>query len=327
MRGVGVLAILLLIAGCKENIDFYFDKDGSADPSTSTDQSTGTDQSSASLYQIIVSPSSVSSYLPQQLTATAKYSDGSEREVTDSVTWQSSLTSIVDVNTSGLSSPLTVGTSQVTASLEGVTSDVVRYDVTDSFVCGHVVGVSVGTGANGGVNDVDTSNAAGSCIKVASDNLDNWFTASPSTSFMAQEGFVQNVGSLNSEVTFASTRTEGGTFGPPGGEFATFDQLGGVAHPDGTGNQFDRWCQNLASRSFAGRDNWRRPTRDELSGLRTHKGQSLWTANGWPVGICTHSSTISSGGTGYTAVCLNSGYAAGGAAISEAIYASCIAQP
>ncbi|RTL13412.1 MAG: hypothetical protein EKK54_00020 [Neisseriaceae bacterium] len=74
-----------------------------------------------------------------QYTATATYSDGSTADVTNSVTWSSSAGSVATVSnvsgfsgsyTRGLTTPVAVGTTDVTASLNGITSQTVTFTVT-----------------------------------------------------------------------------------------------------------------------------------------------------------------------------------------------------
>ena len=80
---------------------------------------------SVTLQSIAVSPtnSSVSQSQTQQFTATGTYSDGSTKNITTTVTWASSNTAVatIGVNT-GLATGISAGTSQVTASLGGITS-------------------------------------------------------------------------------------------------------------------------------------------------------------------------------------------------------------
>ena len=73
-----------------------------------------------------------------QYTATATYSNGSTADVTNSVDWSSSAEAVARVSntsgsgsyTKGLTTPVSVGTTNVTASLNGVTSQAVTFTVT-----------------------------------------------------------------------------------------------------------------------------------------------------------------------------------------------------
>ena len=65
----------------------------------------------------------------QQFTATAYYSDGSSKEVTNEVTWESSDKGIATIDNAGLATGIDVGNAQITASLEGVSSNPVPVSV------------------------------------------------------------------------------------------------------------------------------------------------------------------------------------------------------
>jgi trimeric autotransporter adhesin len=75
------------------------------------------------LSSIIVTPANAS--IPagnsQQFTATGTYSDGSAQNLTSSSTWTSSVPSVVTIQAGGLASSATVGTSTISAALNGIT--------------------------------------------------------------------------------------------------------------------------------------------------------------------------------------------------------------
>ncbi len=126
------------------------------------------------------------------------------------------------------------------------------------YVCGHAV------------DDTDRENATGTCLKIATDAEGHWFTSSPSLAVMNALGYSANDKETNSGNTYAAIYTKNGTRGP-NGEFVQFQQDGlDVVNPEdsvGIDGQFDRWCQTLASIEFAGKNNWHRPSKDELLGL------------------------------------------------------------
>lgn len=62
----------------------------------------------------------VAAMTTQQFTATVRYEDASERDVTDEATWTSSRPEIASVDGGGLVAPLQAGTTTITASLRGV---------------------------------------------------------------------------------------------------------------------------------------------------------------------------------------------------------------
>lgn len=61
----------------------------------------------------------------QQLTATGRYEDASERDVTAEAAWASSRPEVATVSAAGLVTPLGAGTTTVTASLQGVSGSTV----------------------------------------------------------------------------------------------------------------------------------------------------------------------------------------------------------
>ena len=107
----------------------------------------------------------------QQFTATGTYSDGSMQDVTLTSTWSSSDPSIATVSSIGLVTGVTVGNSDITASLSGITSPPVNVitnipgpklfsiAVSRSVVAGLLVGdtqqfKATGTISDGTVEDI-----------------------------------------------------------------------------------------------------------------------------------------------------------------------------
>jgi len=65
-----------------------------------------------------------------QLTSTATYSDGTIVDITGQATWNSSDTDVATINAEGLATGEGAGTAEITATLDGVTSDPVTLTVT-----------------------------------------------------------------------------------------------------------------------------------------------------------------------------------------------------
>ncbi|HEX9049104.1 MAG TPA: Ig-like domain-containing protein [Anaeromyxobacter sp.] len=76
----------------------------------------------ATLTSISVTPAnpSVKAGLTQQFTATGTYTDGSTKDLTTSVTWASSATSVATVSAAGLATTLVAGTTTISAGSGGV---------------------------------------------------------------------------------------------------------------------------------------------------------------------------------------------------------------
>lgn len=231
------------------------------------------------LAHIDISAPSSTVFTSLQFSAVGRYSDGSESDITSSVSWDTSANSVATIDAAGRVSPLSAGSTNISASLDGVSSRATSLTVPTSIVCGHSYGSEYSTA----VNDTDPANAAGACIKIAEDSSSNWFTSNPSYDVARAVNFEQ----------LHHSYLEDGTFGPNGGIFIRFKWF---VNED--------WCTHLNTINFADRSNWRMPTSTELSGLFTDLG-NLWTGYGWPTWYYYFTSTQS--GKDYIDVSLSSG--------------------
>ncbi|MBL0655172.1 Ig-like domain-containing protein [Aeromonas caviae] len=134
----------------------------------------------AVLTAIQVTPPSVSVGKGQtrQLTATATYSDNTTANVTGSVAWLPDDTATATVTTNGLLTGVEQGTTEVTASLDGVTSNAVQVTVTDAVLTAIEItppSVSVGKGqtrqltATATYSDNTTANVTGNVAWLSDD--------------------------------------------------------------------------------------------------------------------------------------------------------------
>ncbi|WP_140159310.1 DUF1566 domain-containing protein, partial [Vibrio parahaemolyticus] len=177
----------------------------------------------------------------------------------------------------------------------------------------------------GQIDDKDPENAKGQCLKVReiidpNDNKLKRFTSTPSKAVMDALGYHLDNSGTNAGQSYAGTSKETGSYGPSGGEFARFRQDGaGTAG----GTQHQRYCQNLADMDFAGRSDWRRPTKDELVSLYGESG-NMWTEFGWPAYFSYWSETPN-GGLYYTVHLYNGGV--NSFHPSYASYGSCVSNP
>ena len=193
------------------------------------------------------------------------------------------------------------------------------------------------------LNDTDQENAKGSCLKIATAEVDGkalWYTSSPSVALVQELGFVTSKGDINTNngLTYVDGYNESGSQGPNGGVFARFDQLS----YDGVGienSQYARWCKHLASINYAGRDNWRPTNAHELGlntndstdlgvtqgqGLRNIKG-NMWQNYGWPTDRHYWSTTFKSGDRYYN-LDLGDSQFRFDQPTSEADYVSCVSE-
>ncbi|WP_051686564.1 DUF1566 domain-containing protein [Vibrio pacinii] len=150
------------------------------------------------------------------------------------------------------------------------------------------------------INDKDPNNAAGNCLKVADDSKGNWFTSTPSIEFLEPLGYSADQTKTNTGRTYASEIDSNN------GKFAEFVMNGNGGHAITDDRQSDRYCAHLASLNFAGRDNWRMPTIDELNGLFDKHGK-LSERLGWPTTEWYWSSTTYINQMNYKTISLSNG--------------------
>ncbi|USD32098.1 MULTISPECIES: Ig-like domain-containing protein [Vibrio] len=163
-----VLMALMLLAGCD-----------SEDSQTSVD-------AKVNEIKVTPSPTSVLEGRTQQLIAIAKYDDGSENDVSDSVSWEIvGDPTIADVSASGLITANTKGDTEITASKDGIVSNTVKVTVCD---------------------------LAGVCIDPFDTGSGRLFTNSPSVAYLDSIGGSATDGSY----------IEKGAYGPVG-EFYLFN--------------------------------------------------------------------------------------------------------
>ncbi|MDF4745861.1 DUF1566 domain-containing protein, partial [Vibrio parahaemolyticus] len=175
----------------------------------------------------------------------------------------------------------------------------------------------------GQVNDTNKENAKGNCLKVReiidpNDNKLKRFTSTPSKAVMDALGYHLDNSATNAGQSYARNFKETDSYGPSGGEFAGFRQ-------DGTagGTQHHRYCQNLADMDFAGRSDWRRPSKYELESLYRESG-NMWTEFGWPATYGYWTETRD--GVRYFHARLYSGFVGSGNP-GNAGYGSCVSNP
>ncbi|MCG6459578.1 Ig-like domain-containing protein [Vibrio parahaemolyticus] len=225
-----------------------------------------------------------------QLHAQATTTQGEAQDVTTRVIWASS-DSATTIDSTGLltaESDLTTDKVITVTATSGELS--ATYSLTITAESAELLPIC-GTG----VDDTDQYNASGNCLKVATDADGNWFTSTPSITVMDSLGYTVDNSETNAGKTYASAYTDN-AYNSPKGEFAAFRQDGidsdgnAVTNPGegddataGVNGQFDRWCQQLNELEFAGKNTWRRPTKDELYGLadaNSYGGMS--SEHGWP---------------------------------------------
>jgi hypothetical protein len=101
----------------------------------------------ATLERIVVAPGNATFSIggTQQFTATAYYSDGSSKDVTNMVVWASSNNVVAPIDNTGLASGKAEGEAEITASLQQVTSISVPVSVVSAAVPWSIIGGIIGT--------------------------------------------------------------------------------------------------------------------------------------------------------------------------------------
>lgn len=106
----------------------------------------------ATLQSISVTPAnaSVPVNTSQQFTATGTYSDGSVRDLTTRVTWNSSATSTATIDVNGLASAVAAGSTTISAAMSGIqgSTTLTVTAPTISFITVSPVGLTLGIGIN-----------------------------------------------------------------------------------------------------------------------------------------------------------------------------------
>ncbi|WP_017818816.1 Lcl domain-containing protein [Vibrio sp. L85] len=162
-----IFPLLMLLTGCNSEGAF------NSKPQPPVD---------AVVVEITVTPSPISVLVgrTQQLVAVAKYDDGAESDVSDSVSWDIvGDPTIAEVSASGLVTGNTKGDAELIAQKDGITSDTVTVTVCD---------------------------LAGPCIDIFDTGSGKLFTNSPS------EAYLDSIGGSATNGTY----TENGTYGPAG---------------------------------------------------------------------------------------------------------------
>jgi hypothetical protein len=102
----------------------------------------------ATLQSIAVTPAgpSVAEGLTQQFTATGQYSDNSTVNLTSQATWNSSAPAVATINSSGLATAKSVGQTNITAAMSGITSNALQLTVTAGSPA--AISIESGSGQN-----------------------------------------------------------------------------------------------------------------------------------------------------------------------------------
>ena len=125
----------------------------------------------------------------------------------------------------------------------------------------------------GQIDDINAQNSHDYCLRVTTATTGHYFTATPSEKLMMSIGYRESKGF----DTFPNGRTYNSAIivsnpnepTPPRSTFVTMDNY--FSNEFGGNTQHERWCDELATRNLAGRNNWRRPTVQDFDQLLLNK--------------------------------------------------------
>ena len=159
---------------------------------------------SATLSSISIAPANPPSIVKgttQQFTATGHFTDGSTQDLSSSVTWGSTNTNVVSINTTGLAMGTGVGSAAISATYQGQSASTATFQVTAATVSTITVSpasASIQSGAtqqytamasytDGSMQDVSTSVT--------------WTSSSPGVATISTAGLASGVGAGNTTIT------------------------------------------------------------------------------------------------------------------------------
>ncbi|MFC1235110.1 hypothetical protein [Vibrio sp. F74] len=327
------VVIMTVLAGCNSGSNSY--------NNDNTDQLPDNIIGDSSLYEIVITPSSLA-YVPMvqlptqtSFQAIGKYDDGTEIDITAEVDWSMTSSGIADIN-SGHISPKNEGNTRVFANFDGIVSDEADLTITASSVCSHNVNLPLDDASitpGGGINDI-SNNAADGCLKIASATVTGktlLFTSTPSVAVLQRLGYKQSMGidSANDGRNYSATVLDSAY----GEAFGLFDQRN-ITGDHGIDGQYDRWCTDLARMHFAGKTDWKTATIAEMGSHDASKNPALeglfqdkgdLATLGWPTDKLYWSNTQSASPSNYDTMLLSNGATFSGGA-SYTSYVSCVSE-
>lgn len=120
----------------------------------------------------------------------------------------------------------------------------------------------------GEIDNTDKGNSRDACLKVvrglSGEAEDKLFTSTPSLTFLDALNYKRENTDSNSGKSYANGIVGIGVYATRNAHFGLFRQDGQGAAADGSGGQYDRYCQHLTQLHFLDRSDWRRATEPEL---------------------------------------------------------------
>ena len=156
--------------------------------------------------------SSIAKGTSEQFTATGTYSDASTANITSQVSWNSATPAVVTISTTGLAAGAGTGSSHITATLSGVTSNIFTLTVTPATLRSIAItalnsSIAKGTSeqftATGTYSDASTANITSQV---------NWNSATPAVVTISATGLASGVSTGSSNITATLSSVTSNTF-------------------------------------------------------------------------------------------------------------------
>ncbi|PYY16601.1 MAG: hypothetical protein DMG61_04045 [Acidobacteria bacterium] len=136
-----------------------------------------------------------------QFTATGTFSDGSTQNLTNTATWASSSQSSINISTAGLATGAAIGSSNITATQNGIGSNLFALTVTAATL--QSIAISAGSSSIAKGTSVQFT-ATGTFSDGSSQNLTNsatWTSSSPTAVNISTSGLATGVATGSSNIT------------------------------------------------------------------------------------------------------------------------------
>ncbi|PYY16599.1 MAG: hypothetical protein DMG61_04035, partial [Acidobacteria bacterium] len=152
--------------------------------------------SAATLQSISISAnsSSIAKGTTVQFTATGTFSDGSTQNLANTATWASSTPATVNVNSTGLATGAAIGSSNITATQNGITSNTFALAVTPATL--QSINISAGSSSIAKGTSIQFT-ATGAFTDGSTQNLTNtatWTSSTPATVNVSSAGLGTGAG-------------------------------------------------------------------------------------------------------------------------------------
>ena len=156
-------------------------------------------------------PANIAKGMAEQFTATGTFSDGSTQDLTTSVSWLTSSSSVFTINASGLATAVGVGSGQVTASYQGRTAQTSSFQVTPAVVTSIAVAPSASLIAAGSTQQFSaTATYSDSSMADVTGSV-AWSSSSSATATITSSGVASGRSSGATTITAVLGAVSGST--------------------------------------------------------------------------------------------------------------------